>query len=217
MSVFAIGLTILLAGCTLTRPQYATPDVRVGEPAFVRTLEAHTLSTPVPGNRAQVLLNGNEIFPAMLAAIRSAKSTITFANFIYEDGDISGELAAALAERCRAGVSVNVLVDAVGSSHMPRQYWTMLEGAGCQAAKYNSLNPLAIKRINHRNHRRILVVDDQSSIRGLLHNDAERQIVGRRAREFATREYTTGGAARYIELLDRSAPRMHLGAAPETQ
>ena len=166
MSVFAIGLTILLAGCTLTRPQYATPDVRVGEPAFVRTLEAHTLSMPVPGNRAQVLLNGNEIFPAMLAAIRSAKSTITFANFIYEDGDISGELAAALAERCRAGVSVNVLVDAVGSSHMPRQYWTMLEDAGCQAAKYNSLNPLAIKRINHRNHRRILVVDGRVGFTG---------------------------------------------------
>lgn len=166
MSVFAIGLTILLAGCTLTRPQYATPDVRVGEPAFVRTLEAHTLSMPVPGNRAQVLLNGNEIFPAMLAAIRSAKSTITFANFIYEDGDISGELAAALAERCRAGVSVNVLVDAVGSSHMPRQYWTMLEDAGCQAAKYNSLNPLAIKRINHRNHRRVLVVDGRVGFTG---------------------------------------------------
>lgn len=166
MSAFAIGLTILLAGCTLTRPQYATPDVRVGEPAFVRTLEAHTLSTPVPGNRAQVLLNGNEIFPAMLAAIRSAKSTITFANFIYEDGDISGEMAAALAERCRAGVSVNVLVDAVGSSHMPRQYWTMLEDAGCQAAKYNSLNPLAIKRINHRNHRRILVVDGRVGFTG---------------------------------------------------
>ena len=166
MSGFAIGLTILLAGCTLTRPQYATPDVRVGEPAFVRTLEAHTLSTPVPGNRAQVLLNGNEIFPAMLAAIRSAKSTITFTNFIYEDGDISGELAAALAERCRAGVSVNVLVDAVGSSHMPRQYWTMLEDAGCQAAKYNSLNPLAIKRINHRNHRRILVVDGRVGFTG---------------------------------------------------
>jgi hypothetical protein len=61
-------------------------------------------------------------------------------------------------------------------------------------------------------------IDDmRESIRGLLHNDAERQIVGRRAREFATREYTTGVAARYIELLDRSAPRMQLGAAPETQ
>src|SRR5688572_18927290 len=118
LGVFGVALTILLTGCTLTRPQYVTPDVRVGEPAFVRALEAHTLSTPVSGNRAQVLLNGNEIFPAMLAAIRSAKSAITFANFIYEDGDISGEMAAALAERCRAGVSVNVLVDAVGSSHM---------------------------------------------------------------------------------------------------
>ena len=43
----------------------------------------------VEGNRAQVLLNGDEIFPAMLAAIRRARTTITFANFIYEDGDIA--------------------------------------------------------------------------------------------------------------------------------
>ena len=49
---------------------------------------------------------------------------------------------------------------------MPRQYWTMLEDAGCQAAKYNSLNPLAIKRINHRNHRRILVVDGRVGFTG---------------------------------------------------
>ena len=146
--------------------EYATPDVRVGEPAFVRALEAHTFSTPVSGNRAQVLLNGNEIFPAMLAAIRGAKTTITFANFIYEAGDISGEMAAALAERCRAGVSVNVLVDAVGSSHMPRQYWTVLEDAGCHAARYNSLSPLAIKRVNHRNHRRVLVVDGRAGFTG---------------------------------------------------
>jgi cardiolipin synthase len=163
---FGIGLTILFAGCTLNRPQYTSPDVRVGEPAFIRAIEAHTLSSPVPGNRAQVLLNGNEIFPAMLAAIRRAKTTITFANFMYEDGDIAGEMATALAERCRAGVSVSVLVDAVGSSEMPRQYWTLLKDAGCQVARYNSLNPLAIKRINHRNHRRILVVDGRVGFTG---------------------------------------------------
>ena len=61
-------------------------------------------------------------------------------------------------------------------------------------------------------------VDDmRESIRNLLENDADRQLIGRRARDFATREYTTGVAARYIELLDRTTPRMHLGAAPETQ
>jgi glycosyltransferase involved in cell wall biosynthesis len=61
-------------------------------------------------------------------------------------------------------------------------------------------------------------VDDmRESIRDLLENAAGRQLIGRRTRDFATREFTTGVAARYIELLDHSSPRMHLGAAPETQ
>jgi phosphatidylserine/phosphatidylglycerophosphate/cardiolipin synthase-like enzyme len=53
----------------------------------------------VAGNRAEVLLNGDEIFPAMLAAIQRARTTITFANYIYEDGDITRTMATALAER----------------------------------------------------------------------------------------------------------------------
>ncbi len=138
----------------------------MGEPAFVRSLEAHTVSSLVEGNRAQILLNGDEIFPAMLAAIRGARTTITFANFIYEDGAIARDMATALAERCRAGVAVHVLLDAVGSSQMPREYWTGLQAAGCQAAWYHSLNPFAIKRINHRNHRRILVIDGQVGFTG---------------------------------------------------
>jgi cardiolipin synthase len=138
----------------------------VGEPAFVRSLEAHTVSSLVEGNLAQILLNGDEIFPAMLAAIREARTTITFANFIYEDGAIAGEMATALSERCRAGVAVHVLLDAVGSSQMPREYWKRLQDAGCQVAWYHSLNPFAIKRINHRNHRRILVIDGQVGFTG---------------------------------------------------
>ena len=161
-----LGVSVLLAGCTLSRPHYVSPDVHVGEPAFVRSIEAHTVSSLIEGNRAQLLLNGEEIFPAMLAAIREARSTITFANFIYEDGAIAGEMAAALAERCRTGVAVNVLLDAVGSSQMPRQYWTRLEDAGCQIAWFHSLNPFAIKRINHRNHRRILVIDGRVGFTG---------------------------------------------------
>lgn len=161
-----LGVSVLLAGCTLSRPHYVSPDVHVGEPAFVRSIEAHTVSSLIEGNRALLLLNGEEIFPAMLAAIREARSTITFANFIYEDGAIAGEMATALAERCRAGVAVNVLLDAVGSSQMPRQYWTRLEDAGCQIAWFHSLNPFAIKRINHRNHRRILVIDGRVGFTG---------------------------------------------------
>jgi cardiolipin synthase len=162
----AVALCLTLSACTLARPHYATPDIAVGRPAFLRTLEAHADAELVRGNRAQVLLNGDEIFPAMLATIRSAKSTITFANFIYEKGDVAREMADALAERCRAGVGVNVLLDAVGSKNMPKQYRTLMERSGCHVATYHSLNPLAIKRINHRNHRRVLVVDGRVGFTG---------------------------------------------------
>jgi cardiolipin synthase A/B len=142
------------------------PDVSVDQAAFARTLEAQADAELVPGNRAQVLLNGDEIFPAMLAAIRQAKTTITFANFMYEKGDIARDMAEALAERCRAGVGVNVLLDAVGSKNMPNAYKETMKRSGCHVASYHSLNPLALKRINHRNHRRVLVVDGRIGFTG---------------------------------------------------
>jgi cardiolipin synthase A/B len=164
----ALGaLCMTLPGCiTLNPPRYIVPDVRVGDPAFVRAIEAHTLSGLVEGNRADVLVNGDEIFPAMLTAIRSARRTITFANFSYEDGDIAREMAEALAERCRAGVGVNVLVDAIGSSPMPKAFRRTLTESGCAFARYHPLNPLTIKRVNHRNHRRVLVVDGRIGFTG---------------------------------------------------
>jgi cardiolipin synthase len=160
------ALCLTLSACTLSRPHYKTPDVAVGEPAFLRTVEAQTDSELLRGNRAQVLLNGDEIFPAMLTAIRGAKQTITLANFIYEKGDIARDMAQALAERALAGVGVNVLVDAVGSKGMPKKYRELMEKAGCHVASYHSLNPIAIKRVNHRNHRRILVVDGRVGFTG---------------------------------------------------
>lgn len=160
------ALCLILAACTLSRPHYVSPDVSVGEPAFVRMLEAHTDAPLTSGNRAQVLLNGDEIFPAMLAAIREAKTTITFANFVYEKGDIAREMAEALADRCRAGVGVNVLLDAIGSSRMPKEYRQLMQRAGCHVASYHSINPMSIKRFNHRNHRRILVVDGRIGFTG---------------------------------------------------
>jgi cardiolipin synthase len=164
-----IGVTALwiaVCGCSLNRPHYRAPQVRVGDPAFVRALEAHTLAPVVEGNGAEVLLNGDQIFPAMLTAIRRAKSTITFATFVYGDGDIARDMAEALAERCRAGVSVHVLVDAVGSSRLPRRYRSLMGEAGCHFALYRALNPLAITRFNHRNHRRGLVVDGRVGFTG---------------------------------------------------
>jgi cardiolipin synthase len=70
------------------------------------------------GNRYQVLLNGDQIFPSMLAAIRGARQTINFETYIYWSEAIGKEFADALSERARAGVKVNVLLDWIGSSKM---------------------------------------------------------------------------------------------------
>ena len=164
--IIAAVFCFAASACSTSRPHYQPADVQIGDPSFLRSLEAHTLSGLVEGNRAQVLLNGDEIFPAMLGTIRSAKSTISFANYVYEDGPIAREMAAALAERCRAGLGVNVLLDAYGSAHMPKRDKTILRRSGCHLAFYRPLNPFAIKRFNHRNHRRILVVDGRVAFTG---------------------------------------------------
>ncbi|MEO7358735.1 MAG: cardiolipin synthase B, partial [Gemmatimonadaceae bacterium] len=72
----------------------------------------------MPGNRITDLQNGQEIFPAMLAAMAAAKKTITFETYIYWSGEIGKKMAEALAERARAGVKVNVMIDWAGSIKM---------------------------------------------------------------------------------------------------
>src|SRR5262249_20742248 len=106
------------------------------------------------------------IFPAKLAAIRAARKNINFAQYVFEEGKESGDVARALAERCRAGVTVNVLLDAVGSVAMPPEYRQVMVDAGCRVEYFRPLNSLAVDRINYRNHRRILVADGRVGITG---------------------------------------------------
>ena len=90
----------------------------VGDPQFARAMGSLLGPSLVEGNRVETLLNGDEIFPAMLAAIRGARKTITFETYIYWSGDIGAKFAEALAERARAGVKVKVMVDWAGSIKM---------------------------------------------------------------------------------------------------
>ncbi len=154
----AVTLGLIGAACSKRQP-FVVPDVTIGTPQFDRLMEAHTLSGMAHGNDARLLLNGEQIFPAMLTAIRSARQTITFANYLYEDGAIAEEFAEAFAERCRAGVGINVLLDATGSNQMPRRLRDRMATSGCHVEMFRPVNAFTIRRVNHRNHRRILVVD----------------------------------------------------------
>jgi len=158
--VLALALALTAAACS-KRTAFIVPDVTVGTPQFDRLMEAHTLSSMAHGNDVRLLLNGEQIFPAMLSAIRHARQTITFANYLYEDGAIADEFAEAFAERCRAGVGVSILLDATGSSQMPRRLREYMQRSGCHVERFHPVNAFTFRRVNHRNHRRILVIDGQ--------------------------------------------------------
>jgi cardiolipin synthase len=162
----AAALTLALAGCAVVHRHDVLPDVTLGEPSFYPTLQAYAEAPIVGGNRVDVLLNGVEIFPAMLDAVRGAKTSINYAQYFFEDGLVARDLAEALAERCRAGLAVNVLLDGVGSLSMPREYWELMKVSGCHAATYRPVRPWLFHRANKRNHRRILVVDGHIGFTG---------------------------------------------------
>jgi cardiolipin synthase len=129
--------------------------------AFLQTMHALTGSPMSEGNRVDVLKNGVRIFPAMLAAIRAAKKTVNVEFYIYWDGQIGRMFAEAMAERARAGVRVNVILDAVGSGPMSHDLTEFMEGNGVRVEWYHPLRWYTLSRVNHRTHRKILVVDGE--------------------------------------------------------
>jgi cardiolipin synthase A/B len=138
----------------------------VQDPQFLRTM-SHLLGPPlVSGNHVQELINGDEIFPPMLAAIRAAQKTITFETYIYWSGDIGREFAEALAERAQAGVRVHVLVDWVGSVKMDNALLDLMEDAGVELHKYHPLHWYHLARMNNRTHRKLLVIDGKVGFTG---------------------------------------------------
>jgi cardiolipin synthase len=162
-------LAVVTASCAQVRPHLVLPQVAVGDPAFIPTVQAHAATPVVGGNRVEFLLNGEEIFPAMLAAIRGAQKTIAYAQYFYEDGPVAREMAEALVERCRAGVRAHILLDGFGTLFMPPEYRQTMEEAGCEVVTFrplNPLNPFALRKANNRNHRRILVIDGRVGFTG---------------------------------------------------
>jgi len=131
----------------------------VADPQFPRTLGVLLGPVILPDNRFDVLLNGDEIFPAMLDAIRGAKRTITFETYIYWSGRIGDAFANALAERARAGVKVHVLLDWIGSAPMDERLLRNMEDAGVQVRRFHAPHWYTIDKLNNRTHRKILVVD----------------------------------------------------------
>ncbi|WP_225801714.1 phosphatidylserine/phosphatidylglycerophosphate/cardiolipin synthase family protein [Streptomyces sp. NK15101] len=118
------------------------------------------------GNALVPLLNGDEIFPAMLGSIRSARHTVDMMTFVYWRGDIARQFAEALADRARQGVRVRLLLDGFGSRLIEKEQLRVMEAAGVKVSWFRRPIRLSPFKQNHRCHRKVLVVDEEVAFTG---------------------------------------------------
>lgn len=131
-----------------------------------RRLEV-VIGTPfTEGNSISVLRNGDEIFPAMLAAIRAAESTVDLMTFVYWQGDIAVEFAEAMSDRARAGVRVRLLIDALGGRLIDKDLVDEMDEAGVQVEWFRKPLMKSPFKSNHRLHRKVCVVDGRVAFTG---------------------------------------------------
>ncbi|MCC6145360.1 MAG: cardiolipin synthase B [Candidatus Hydrogenedentes bacterium] len=136
-----------------------TTEYDVGSEQFNRIM-GHLLGPPlIAGNRITILTNGDEIFPPMLEAIRSAQKTVTFETHVYWSGKIGDQFADAFCERAEAGVNVHVVLDYMGAFSMDSALIDRMDECGVEVELYHPLRWWTAARINHRTHRKILVCD----------------------------------------------------------
>ena len=141
-------------------------ELEVGSGAFLRATEAITSAPIAYGNDIELFVNGDEIFPAMLETIAGARCSLNFLTYIYWKGEIGRLIARALCERAHAGVEVNVLLDAVGSARMDRRLIDDMDAAGVNFAYFRPPKPYAMRRLNNRTHRKLLIADGTVGMTG---------------------------------------------------
>jgi cardiolipin synthase len=167
----AVAFALAVAFSLLSGPReidYRLPHrFGIEEETFLPS--SHALSNPYPatGNRIRVLENGDEIYPAMLAAIAGARRSINLESYIFWSGKIAGRFVEALTERARNGVEVRLLLDAVGSgSKLADSDVEALRSGGCIVEFFHPLRPWMLDTFNNRTHRRVLVVDGKIGFTG---------------------------------------------------
>ncbi|MFM1768295.1 MAG: hypothetical protein RJA22_824 [Verrucomicrobiota bacterium] len=134
--------------------RYSTED-----PDFLRNMGSLVEPGILASNHVTTFINGDRFFPAMLAAVRGAQRSICLESYIYWSGDIGRQFSEALMERARAGVKVHLILDWIGSRYIDNALLARMREAGVEVERYNPFVWYALTRINHRDHRKLLIVD----------------------------------------------------------
>ena len=141
-------------------------ELDVGDAGFLRAAEALTGAPISWGDEVELLINGDEIFPAYLETIAGAERTLCLTTYVYWRGDIAHDVGRALCERARAGVEVNVIIDAVGGIKIERDLLARMEDSGVRVVRFRPPRAYAVRRLTHRTHRKLLIADGRVGMTG---------------------------------------------------
>ncbi len=145
----------------------ASPPIGDDPSTFLRALQGATGEKPSSGNHVDVLFNGDQIFPAMLDAIRESKETVHFATYVWWEGKtVPDTFADLFCETAKRGVTVRLVIDSEGAESMSRALLEKMQGAGCHVAFFRSMHWNTWMRYNQRSHRRLLIVDGKVGFTG---------------------------------------------------
>ena len=113
-----------------------------------------------------MLTNGDQIFPPMLEAVNSAQRRISFETYIYNEGTVGQQFTDAFIAAAKRGVQVHLVLDAIGSSKVPKEWHESLKAAGAKLGEFGRTKWYSIEELNYRTHRKILVVDGRVGFTG---------------------------------------------------
>jgi cardiolipin synthase A/B len=155
-------------------PDFQDKPRLAGMDGISRNISSRAL---LPGNEVKVLYNGNEAFPEMLRQIENARKYVFLATYIFETNKTGREFAEALARACKRGVDVRVMIDGIGEYYSWPGIGRYLKKAGVPFARFlpPKLVPLS-PFLNLRNHRKMLIIDDQTGFIGGM-NIGDRHLV----------------------------------------
>jgi cardiolipin synthase len=133
-------------------------------------LEQDLVGSPLMvGNKVTLLQDGPVTYKAMFAAIGKAKNHINVESYIIENDEVGRQFADLLIERQTQGVQVNLIYDSIGAMGTPKLFFDRLKQAGVAVLEFSPINPLLLKKSwtpNHRDHRKLLVVDGRTAFLG---------------------------------------------------
>ena len=176
------------------------PSADLNSREYMQQLEGLAASRIEPHTHIEALPNGVNFYEAEIAAIKAAKLSVNWEAYIFAKGEIARRIVDALTERARAGVEVNLNIDAIGSLKTPKKFFADLRQAGGHVEWYHPLRWYNWPRANNRTHRELIVIDGKVGFSG--RRRCFRSMVARRKKDAPWRDTMfkiTGDAVRSLQ------------------